>query len=500
MTTASSAGAESMLSRAELTELEAQVCIVGSGAGGSAAAARMAEQGLSVIVLEAGPALKTEDFNANPTDMSRRMYAEMGLSAALGLPPIPIYYGQCLGGSTTINSGTCFQTPVPVLHGWSRSFGFDPKLPERLATYYRQVASDIHIATPSLEDIGRNGEILHEGRLALGASGGVIARNAKGCKQSGVCCFGCPSGAKQSTLVSYLPKALAAGARVFVDSPVEAVEFQGSKLRGVRCRLKDGRLVRVAASTVVIACGAMMSPALLARSGVRSKHLGRHLTLHPAVKIAALMKDEFHSWEGIPQSYYVDEWHSQGFLIETIAVPPTVEAMGLPGHGRFHQQLMAQSKRLATWGAMISDHGEGRLISKAGQIVPIYQLKRRDAAVALEALRRCAQLAFAAGAERVYTSCYGAKEFRSMADVERYCGRPVDASRLDLAAFHPLGSCRMGASASASVVDLQHRVHGHEGLYVVDGSVFPSSLSVNPQWTIMAFALRAADHIVEQLS
>lgn len=489
-------------------ELDVEACVIGSGAGGAACAAVLAERGFRVLVLEEGGYHPRQDFTAEPFEMLRLLYRDMGMTTAIGLPgspSFPIPMGRCVGGTTTINSGTCFRTPDDVLEEWRRELTLENVSPAILAPFYERVEKDLHVEAPPLETIGKNGQLLDRGARALGASSGVIKRNAKGCRGSGVCAFGCPTDSKQSTLVSYVPRAVAGGADLWADVRAERIVHSKERVQGVEASVLDPetaspvRKIRIRAPIVVVACGTAMTPLLLQKSkvGTSSGQLGRNLHVHPASKVMALFDEPVRSWEGVPQSYYVDEWHSDGILIEGITVPPALGAIALPGVGRDHGALMERYDHLASWGVMVSDTSHGRVRpGLSGGPLMTYQLNPKDAWKVVQGVAHCADLAFAAGAQAVYSSIAGVPPLRSPEDARRLVREGyVKGEDLELMAFHPLGTARMGSSEATSVVDSYLETHDVDGLYVTDGSVFPTSLHVNPQLTIMAFAVRTAEHI-----
>lgn len=491
-------------------ELEAEVVVIGSGAGGAATAAALAERGLDVVVLEEGGHYERKDFSTEPVEMMRLLYRDFGLTTVLGVPgspSFPLPMGRCVGGSTTINSGTCFRAPPRVIERWRHELGLTSVSADALAPFFERVEHDIHVEVPPLETIGKNGILMHRGAEALGLRSGVIPRNAKGCRGSGVCCFGCPTDGKQSTLVSYVPRAIAAGARLYADVRVERVVAERERARGVEGTALDRETglpkakVTVRAPVVVVACGTALTPVLLQRSkiGSSSGQLGRGLHVHPATKIMAMFDEEVRCWEGVPQSYYVNEWHDEGILLEGIALPPALGAMSLPFVGREHAYLMERYDHIASWGVMVSDTSHGR-VRPAFRGFPIitYQLTQPDARRVIVGLAHCAEIAFAAGAEAVYTSVHGIPTLRGREDIDRLLRATIKAEDIELIAFHPLGTARMGATASDGVVDPWLETHDVDGLFVIDGSVFPTSLEVNPQLTIMAFALRTAEHIASK--
>jgi choline dehydrogenase-like flavoprotein len=467
-------------------QLDADVCVVGAGAGGAVVAAELAEGGARVVVLDQGPRHDPDDFTARPPEMLARLYRDGGQTATLGTPPIVLPLGSGLGGTTLVNSGTCFRTPPHVLERWAGQYGLE--LDEAtLRPCFERVEQALSVAEVSPELAGANAAVARRGAERLGWSHGYLRRNARGCVGSGVCVFGCPTSAKQHTGITYIPRASAAGARIVTDAEVLEVRVEGGRARGVSARLAHGRRLEVRAPTVVVACGTIHTPLLLQRSGLpdASGQRGRNLALHPATAAFARMEDVVDMARGVPQSFYIDEFAAEGIMFEGVAGPPAYAAMSLPLSGDAHARAMADYRRLAQFGLMVSDSSRGRVGFVAGRPLIRYDLCAADLAKFRSGLARMGELFLAAGAREVY--------------LPLPAGVPPERARardLTLMAFHPLGTARADARASHGVTDGDLALHGVVGLHVADGSVVPSALGVNPQLTIMALATRLAFHLL----
>lgn len=472
-----------MSRRREQRVVEADVCVIGAGAGGAVVAAELAEGGASVVVLEQGPRHDADRFSARPLDMLARLYRDGGQTTTLGTPPILLPLGRGLGGTTLVNSGTCFRTPPAVLERWQREFGLEALTEDALEPCFERVERALSISEVTPELAGRNAAVARRGAEALGWSHGFLRRNARGCVGSGVCAFGCPTSAKQHVGITYVPRAEAAGAQVIAGADVRHVLVGRGAARGVEARLAQGGRVEVRAETVIVAAGTIHTPLLLARSGLgrASGQLGRNLALHPATGAFALMDEVVDMAKGVPQSFYVDEFASEGIMFEGVAGPPSYAAMALPLSGRRHVAAMAEYRRLAQFGLMVSDRSRGSVRALAGRPVIRYELVEEDVARFRSGLARMEELFRAAGAREVYLPLpHGVAPDRAR------------ARDLKLMAFHPLGTARADARAEHGVVDGDLQLHGVGGVYVADGSVVPSALGVNPQLTIMALATRLA--------
>lgn len=463
--------------------LDADVCVIGAGAGGAVVAAELAEGGMHVVVLEQGPRHDPDRFTARPPEMMARLYRDGAQTLTIGTPPIPLPLGRGIGGTTLINSGTCFRTPPAVLARWRHEHGLEGLTAEALDPCFMRVEHALSVAEVTPELAGRNAAVAQRGAERLGWSHGYLRRNARGCVGSGVCAFGCPTSAKQHTGITYVPRAQAAGAQILTGADVRRVVVERGAARGVEARLAGGGRVEVRAPQVVVAAGTIHTPLLLARSGLErgTGQLGRNLALHPATGAFALMDEVVDMAKGVPQSFYVHEFAEQGIMLEGVAGPPSYVAMALPLTGRRHAEAMASYRRLAQFGLMVSDSSRGSVRSLAGRPLIRYDLGEEDVARFRTGLARMEELLLAAGAREVYLPLP-----RGV--------RPEQARARDLKplAFHPLGTARADARPSHGVVDGDLALHGVRGVHVADGSVVPSSLGVNPQLTIMALATRLA--------
>jgi choline dehydrogenase-like flavoprotein len=463
-------------------KLEADFCVVGAGAGGAVVAAELAEGGARVVVLEQGTEHDADDFTARPPEMLARLYRDGCQTATLGAPPILLPLGRGVGGTTLVNSATCFRTPPHVLDRWASAFGLE--LDEAtLRPCFERVERALSVAEVTPELAGANAEVARRGAERLGWSHGYLRRNARGCVGSGVCVFGCPTSAKQHTGITYIPRASAAGARIVTEADVREVVLEGGRARGVSARLADGRRLEVRAPEVILACGTIHTPLLLDRSGIAdpSGQRGRNLAIHPATSAFAMMDEVVDMARGVPQSLYIDEFASEGIMFEGTAGPPAYAAMVLALTGARHARAMADYRRLAQFGLMICDVGRGSVRALAGRPLIRYDLCEEDLAKFRTGLARMRELYLAAGAREVYLPL--------PSGVTPEGARARD---LRLMAFHPLGTARADARPTHGVTDGELALHGVRGLHLADGSVVPSSLGVNPQLTIMALATRLA--------
>jgi choline dehydrogenase-like flavoprotein len=445
-------------------------------------AAELAEGGMRVVMLEEGQWHDPDGFTASMPRMLAQLYRDGGQTVTVGEPPILLPLGRGLGGTTLVNSGTCFRTPAHVLERWQREFGVDVS-EQSLRPCFERVERALSVSEVTPELAGGNAEVARRGAERLGWSHGYLRRNARGCVGSGVCTLGCPTSAKQHTGITYIPRAQRAGARIVTGARVQRVIVERGRACGAQAQMAGGGSMEVRAPIVVVAAGTIYTPLLLRRSGVGSQsgQLGRNLSVHPATAVFARMPDVVDMSRGVPQSFYVDEFAREGIMFEGAAGPPAYAAMALPLTGRSHADAMADYRRLALFGLMVSDSSRGSVRTLARRPLIRYDLVDDDLMRFRLGLARVRELFEAAGAREVYLPLpHGV--------------RPEHARVRDLKlmAFHPLGTARADARPTHGVVDGDLAVHDLEGLYVADGAAAPSSLGVNPQLTIMALATRLA--------
>jgi glycine/D-amino acid oxidase-like deaminating enzyme len=491
--------------------IECDAVIVGSGAGGSVVAAALARTGRSVVILESGRQAAPADLGRREADALGALYWRKGHALTRGLD-IPLLAGNCLGGGTLINYATSLPTPLEVREEWARQLGLghyqSSAYGEDLAAVAGRLSVSLNESRPGVRD-----EILARGLSELGWHHATLPRNTRDCTQDeacGFCGLGCPGGAKQSTPVTYLRDAVEAGARIITEARARRILVRQGRAVGVDALC--GRLrLRVNARAVIVAAGALESPALLLRSGLGGEHAGRHLALHPATAVMAEMSHPVRPWAGTTQAVYSARFARAregvyGYLMETAPAHPALAAIVMPWSGADHfHGLMKRLERLALVGLLVRDHDSpGRItLSRKGEPVVHYPASATLGETLTDGLLRGARILEVAGAREIwspqtaflaYRPADGARDQWSV----RIQEHGFDPGRVALLSFHQLGSCRMSASPRDGVVDPEHRVWGVPGLFVADGSVLPSPTGANPMLTIMAFAHRAGQIVAAE--
>ena len=482
---------------------ECDVVIVGSGAGGAVAAATLAEAGLDVIVLEAGGSYDRDSYPSDPLDAIASLYRDGGLTIAEGRPPIPVPVARTAGGTTVINSGTCFRAPQSVLEGWRDRYGVT--WADQLEPDFAEAEEFLQVTPLDPERMGRNGQLAMEGAAAIGASGGPIARNAGRCVQCSSCPFGCRIDAKRGMHVSYLPRAVAAGARLRTRVEARRILVENGRAVGVGCAVdapgahngaRRSYTVRARQATIV-AGGAFGTPELLLRSGLGGDQVGRNLHIHPACWVGARYEEEVRGWEGVMQSYYVDEWEHERVLLEATFTPLPFGGAWLQGSGREHQEAILDFGHISSIGVQLTDQSPGRVgITRDGSLRAKYRLSDEDSQRVVFGVARAAEIHFAAGATEVYPNIARVPVLRpgALAEFEATRFKP---SELRLEAFHPQGTARIAADPGQGVCASDGSVNGVANLHVADASLFPTAVGVNPMMTIVAFAKRIAAEVAD---
>ena len=489
----------------EVTEVHAEVAVVGTGAGGAAVAAALAEKGIAVAILEEGRYRRRHQFSGSPAQRVQALWRGAGTNFALG-PPLALPQGKVVGGTTTINSGTCFTTPDSVLREWQRDLGFPSDFdPDSYHRYSARVARTLDVAPGDTKALGKIAGVIARGADALGLSHGPLPRNAPGCPGAGECILGCPEGAKRSTDVSYIPAALKAGAELYVGLPMTRILKRGRRVVALEARGTDEngarKVVRVFAERFVLSCGSLQTPVVLFENGLGSARVGRNLSVHPAMGLVARCPESLSPWAAIPQGYSVHGLEDEGIQLEGFYLPPQILAALLPWVGHELTRWMDDFDRLGQFGLMVRDRGDGWVRrGPDGRPLVGYRLSEASQRKLLRAVSRVAKVFVAAGATEVYPGIARLPLVRTMAEAEGLANARPRAIDFRLLGAHPLGTCAMAASPDRGVVDFEHRVFGTDNLHIVDGSTVPTSLGVNPQMTIMAMALRAADIIEARLS
>ena len=503
--------------------LEADVCIVGSGAGGSVIAAKLAESGHRVVVLEAGPYRTADDFTQREADAYDTMFQGHGVLTSRD-SAFSVLAGQTAGGSTTINWMTCLEPPRWARKEWDTECGLTGVASPVFDAFIDEIWNRLHVNVDE-STVNPSNDVLRRGSEALGYSLGVdydvIPRNALGCaNRCDFCFFGCIYNAKQSALVTYLPDAYRAGARFLFDTKADHVVIESGEARGVEATFRsDGREfpIHVRARTVVAAGSAIQTPALLLRSGVRSPGVGIGLRLDPTTALFGEFPHPVRMWSGPMQTIVVRRFQESdaghhGPWLESAPGHPGLSALAIPWtSGRAHKDAMRRLDRAASTIVLVRDVAEGRVaIDRRGEPILNYRLSARDRRNLTRGLQEAARIHRAAGACRIGSlhlrECSagdGSHPIRPGeldAFVDRVGRLGVRENGVALFSAHAMGSARAGLDPKTSAAKPTGESHEVRSLWIGDGSILPTAPGVNPMISIMAVALRTAGFIRERLA
>ena len=505
-------------SMADGTVLEADVIIIGTGAGGGTTAEILANAGLKVLMLEEGPLKSSDDFRMDEREAYRDLYQEsagrMSKDGAMS-----ILQGRCVGGTTVINWTSSFRTPEPTLQHWASEFGVQGMSKDEMAPWFEKMEQRLNVA-PWQVPANPNNAVLSRGATSLGIDWKVIPRNVSACWNLGYCGTGCPTNAKQSMLVTTIPAALQQGSELVYSARAERLIMEGRKVLGVEITaLNDdyqpsGSRLVAKAPHVIMACGAINGPALLLRSKAPDPHkrIGKRTFFHPTTFCFAEFDELIDPYYGAPQSIYSDhfQWQSVdgpvGYKLEVPPLQPGLTSVLLLGHGHQHFSDIQKLPNLHAMIALLRDgfhpQREGGSIELAGDGTPIIDYVIND--YLWDGVRRSwlsmAEIQFAAGAKAVRASHVDSPWFTSWEEAKA----GINALEFRSNAFtagsaHCMGGLTMGEDQTRCLVDSNGKYHHLDNLYVFDGSVFPTSIGANPQLSIYGMACKQANKLLETL-
>jgi choline dehydrogenase-like flavoprotein len=481
------------------------VCIIGSGAGGAVTAAILANAGFNVIVLEEGGHHEKAEFKMREDIAMPMLYQEQGARTTKDAA-ITILQGRAVGGTTVVNWTTSFRTPDTVLDHWQKVHAIGGFARKDLDPHWDAVEERLNIKQISLEETNRNNRTLYDGCKALGLDVATTRRNTRNCFKSGYCGMGCPVDAKQSMLVTYLPDAVQKGATVVARCRVDKLRVEAGRVAAAECTAlgEDGyaetqKKLTVKANRFVISAGSINSPALLMRSGLGGGMVGKRTFLHPVVGVGGIWKDPIEPFYGAPQSVashaLAHRGDDVGLFLEAAPMHPMLASTALTGFGDEHYRRMKQLPNLSAHLALAidgfheSEQGGTVEVRPSGAPILDYPLPPRIWDAFRVALKTLAKIDLAAGALEVISFFDPPVVIRSEKDLALLDSAPLEPNKVAVFSAHVMGGCKMGDDPASSVVrssDLRH--HTVANLHVVDGSVFPTSLGVNPQESIYGLA------------
>jgi choline dehydrogenase-like flavoprotein len=495
--------------------LSCDVLIVGSGAGGGVAAAELTAAGHDVLVIEKGDYVADAEFNGRELDARTRLYERRGALATVD-GSLLILAGSTLGGGTTINWSGAVRPPEQVLRDWEYEFGFEGAGGASFQHSIDAVAQRMGIDETQADEPNANTRVFEDGLRALDYDITPIPRNVRGCRECGFCMFGCSSGTKQSTVKTYLQDAYDRGARIVAGAEVDRLLHERGAITGATVRVADARggvrQLRVTCKAVVLAAGAIHTPAILLRSGLVNRNIGRHLHLHPTTGTSGLFTQPIRAWQGPPMTRLSSQFANldgDGYGVRMMNAPahPGTMAFATPWlSGRHHKQVMQESEHTANIIVVTRDKHAGRVrVDQSGAPRIEYQLAKHDARHLLTGIKESLRVHIAAGAVSVHSPQSNRPMFRAGSDetfdhfldrVERGGVRPHD---LALFSAHQMSSARIAASPRDGVVNPAGESFEVKRLFIADGSVLPTCSGVNPMLTILGTAHFLSQRIKAQL-
>lgn len=494
--------------------LSADVCVIGSGAGGSPVAWAAARAGKRVIVIEAGQFLTTRDFNQLEHEMFPKLYQESGGRSTKD-KAIHVHQGKGVGGSTLHNINLCARLPNELYEEWRERYGLSALPPERLADLYTRIEALITVTQVEKLQLNPNSRVLKRGCDVLGYRGGYLKHNRVGCTASGFCEIGCTFDAKQNGLKVFIASAVENDAIVLTDTWVDRLVFDGRRVTQAHAWTRQPSTgtplqeVTINAEVFCLSASGTGSAAILKRSEVPDPGdlVGSRIHLHPGAAVAGIFDEYVGAWRGVPQGYECTEFldfspgsENRVWIIPAFAHPAGVSAI-LSGFGTEHQFYMSHYSRMAALSPMVHDLTSGRVGPRGDFGVEIdYWMNESDQAQMKLGLAACARLLFAAGASSVILPRARSVELRSPAEIDSVIGdMPIEKHDLDITSVHPMSSVWMGDDPANSCVDSYGRYHHLDNIFVADTSLYPSSIGVAPQVTTYAMGLHVGEAILEML-
>lgn len=485
----------------------ADVIVVGSGAGGATVAKILAEAGHEVFIVEEGA--RVEEFDSNLWRAMKRTFRALGTQVATGKSVIPMLQGRVVGGTTVINSAITWRTPEDVKDDWARRFGLG-EITKLLDSAFDRIEKDLGVRPTPEECFSGSDKIMRAACEKSGLRPHPIDRNVIDCEGSGLCLHGCQGGRKQSMAITYIPVAERNGARVYPSHRVDTLIIENDRAVGVRGRKMGGPAGHVAQESfemrarkaVVVAASAIQTPQILQRSGLQGKTIGRHFQAHPGVGMLGFFPEEVNMWDGATQGFEAVPPRSERYKLETLALPPEMLAVRVPGIGKTLMKEISNLRHAACWAVLCRARAEGRVrVPKSSVASGIsYSVLDSDLDIFAKGLRMAGEMMFEMGAEYVTPGIHGLPDRLTTPDQLRLITeRPLNSKRMTIVATHLMGTCRIGPKPDRSVVGLDFQSHEVKSLYIADSSLFPTNMGVNPQHTILGLATIAGDRIANSI-
>lgn len=489
------------------------VVIVGTGVGGATAARVLSEAGLDVMLIEEGPHVFNEDLRSDMYTAFKNNWRDMGFQVAEGRAFIPVLQGRCVGGTTAVNGAIIHRMPEPIHRIWQREWGLGEALPyERMQQIYDRMDAELHVGTAPDDVLGNNSALMERGVEALGITGNRIRRNVKDCRGSVHCNQGCPTGRRQSMNNSYVPLSLEQGARLLATCKVTQLVERGGRAAGVRGHFQHPHTAEVGSSVtvharhgVIVAASAIQTPLLLADNGVGrgSRLVGQRFQSHPGAGLVGVFDEPVNMWFGATQGYETTHYWDERMKFETVGMPLELTTARLPAIGPALMRDLKGAAHLAVWGVQVRAGAMGSVGRSwlGGRTVIKYDPSDEDVRVLKRGLKRVSDMMFAAGAREVMPGVHGMPErISSPEQFDAVFSLPDDPRLFHWIAAHLFGTVCMGGPDHRTPLGPDGQSRDLPGLYVMDASVFPTNMGVNPQHTIGAISWLLAERFAESVA
>ena len=486
------------------------ILVIGSGPAGSVVTLEMARAGYDVILIEEGAPIGPSDFTTEATRSMRNSMREAGLRVSMGNIAMPTMQPICLGGGSLVNSAICIRAPEFVFEKWRNKSGIDWAGRDSLEPHYKKIYDYWPIAPTPEEALGRRNLLFKEGCDNLGIESHPTERNIRNCKACGECFTGCPTGAKRSTDISFIPDAIGHGARVYSNMRAEEIIMEGNRVGGIRTRATDhisnrkGPSMEVRAKCTVLAAGVVGTPTLLQKNGNAANSsgmVGKNLIFHPGAAIMGIYDEEVVPWEGATQGYASIHYIEQGFKLEVLWAPPAVLAVRFPGFGNEFKSYIANYKHMAPFDVVVNSGSLGEVKARKRGWNPVlkYNFLQEDVDTMKEGIAVLSEICHAAGAHTILSGVHGVDNvLKADTAAEKIRAAKLKPTDITVAANHVFGTTKMGADPKDSVVDTYGKTHDLDDLYIVDTSIMPCCTGVNPMFTVMALADKISQNLKDR--
>lgn len=511
---------DGIFEHSDITEdqvINTQICVIGSGCGGATVAKKLTDAGLDVVILERGGYYPAGDMDQNELNMAGKISSNRNLETNQDGGNV-LVSGHNIGGASLHYWADSYRTPQFKLDQWQHDFGITGHQHDDLAPAFDEIERDLHIHQAKDENFNTMNKLLKKSSEELQWHGHRVPQARHHCQKSGHCMQGCMYNAKQSQMITNIPKAISQGAKVYADAEAGQFIFEGNKVTSLVVNMIDrktnkpnGIKMLIKADQFVVAAGGYNSSFFLMQQGLKDKlpHLGKHFSMNPSTMVHGLYEQNITLWRNIPAAYGIDHFMKRsydgekykegGYLLMPNQIQPALFAAFLPGYGETHSDLMLQMPNIGGTISWIDDVetelGE-ILLNDDGTKTVNYEYGPLTQKILKDSIVKQAILQFNAGAKKVIIGGHQGITLESLDELEKLDELMVTAGGLFLASPHPGGGCRMGKDPSDSVVDSTHKVHGLNNVFVSDSSVFPSSSALDPSLSIMAFSHIAAKHII----